>query len=258
MPRLPLLRLGAALALIACVGCGRADNDLVVATASGSAEDDSSNPVVATGEGTSWQDARLTALVTEQLVLDPWIDATQVGVTVSDGVVNLRYSDLDAPTAERARQVAALVPGVARVDAPAASAPGSGESPEPDAEAAPVELREPADALVDVVALGTPRASAAPAVDAAQAAPANAAPTADPGAPAAVAPAVATTDVARAASGDRPRTYRVRAGETLSLVARRTMGDGNAWPRIYELNRSIIGPNPEAIAEGMELRIPQD
>jgi nucleoid-associated protein YgaU len=62
----------------------------------------------------------------------------------------------------------------------------------------------------------------------------------------------------RAASGDRPRTWRVRPGETLSLIAARAMGDGNQWQRIYELNRSVIGANPERLREGMELRIPQD
>jgi len=63
---------------------------------------------------------------------------------------------------------------------------------------------------------------------------------------------------AAAASGDRPRTYRVRAGDSLSRVAARTMGDGTQWRRIYELNRSVIGANPERLREGMELRIPQD
>ena len=62
----------------------------------------------------------------------------------------------------------------------------------------------------------------------------------------------------RAASGDRPRTYTVQAGDSLSIIAARTMGDGTAWPRIHELNRSVIGPNPERVREGMVLRIPQD
>lgn len=66
------------------------------------------------------------------------------------------------------------------------------------------------------------------------------------------------TTINRAASGDRPRTWRVRAGDTLSLIAARTMGDGNQWRRLYEYNRSTIGANPERLQEGMELRIPQD
>lgn len=64
--------------------------------------------------------------------------------------------------------------------------------------------------------------------------------------------------IVRAATGDRPLTYRVRAGDSLSLIAARTMGSGNHWQRIHELNRHIIGPDPARLMEGMELRIPQD
>ncbi len=63
---------------------------------------------------------------------------------------------------------------------------------------------------------------------------------------------------AAAASGDRPRTYRVRAGDSLSRIAARTMNDGTQWRRLYEFNRAVIGSNPERLREGMELRIPQD
>lgn len=64
--------------------------------------------------------------------------------------------------------------------------------------------------------------------------------------------------IVRAATGDRPMTYRVRAGDSLSLIAQRTMGSGNHWQRIHELNRHLIGPDPARLVEGMELRIPQD
>lgn len=64
--------------------------------------------------------------------------------------------------------------------------------------------------------------------------------------------------IIRAATGDRPLTYRVRAGDSLSLIAQRTMGSGNHWHRIHELNRQLIGPDPARLVEGMELRIPQD
>lgn len=68
----------------------------------------------------------------------------------------------------------------------------------------------------------------------------------------------APAHIVRAATGDRPLTYRVRAGDSLSLIAQRTMGSGNHWQRIHELNRHIIGPDPARLVEGMELRIPQD
>ena len=62
----------------------------------------------------------------------------------------------------------------------------------------------------------------------------------------------------RAAVGDRPLTYRVRSGDSLGLIAARTMGSANRWRRLYEHNRDVIGPNPERLTEGMELRIPSD
>ena len=64
--------------------------------------------------------------------------------------------------------------------------------------------------------------------------------------------------LAEAASGDRPRTYVVGPGDSLSIIAQRTMGDGMAWPQLYEFNRNVIGPDPGALHQGMELRIPQD
>lgn len=62
----------------------------------------------------------------------------------------------------------------------------------------------------------------------------------------------------RSATGDRPLTYRVRPGDSLSVIAARTMGSGSRWRRLYEFNRDTIGPSPERLREGMELRIPQD
>lgn len=62
----------------------------------------------------------------------------------------------------------------------------------------------------------------------------------------------------RSATGDRPLTYRVRSGDSLSVIAARTMGSSGHWRRLYEFNRDTIGPSPERLREGMELRIPQD
>lgn len=62
----------------------------------------------------------------------------------------------------------------------------------------------------------------------------------------------------RSATGDRPLTYRVRSGDSLSVIASRTMGSSGHWRRLYEFNRDTIGPSPERLREGMELRIPQD
>ena len=45
------------------------------------------------------------------------------------------------------------------------------------------------------------------------------------------------------------------AGDSLSKIAKREYGDGNAWNRIYEANRDII-KNPDLIYPGQTLKIP--
>jgi len=51
-------------------------------------------------------------------------------------------------------------------------------------------------------------------------------------------------------------TYMVQPGDTLYAIARKTLGDGNRWPEIYELNRGVVGSNPNVIQSGMILRLP--
>lgn len=50
-------------------------------------------------------------------------------------------------------------------------------------------------------------------------------------------------------------TYTVRSGDTLSRIAQQTLGDGNRWREIYELNRDVIGSNPNALKPGQVLRL---
>ena len=57
---------------------------------------------------------------------------------------------------------------------------------------------------------------------------------------------------------ERPATYRIGPGDTLSKIAQKTMGDGKAWEEIYRINRDKIGANPQKLQMGMELRIPQE
>jgi hypothetical protein len=67
-------------------------------------------------------------------------------------------------------------------------------------------------------------------------------PTPGPGEPTAV-PAVAAE-------------YIVEDGDTMRAVAEKVYGDANLWPRIYNANRDLIGPNPDALQVGMHLHIP--
>lgn len=51
------------------------------------------------------------------------------------------------------------------------------------------------------------------------------------------------------------RMHVVRAGDTLIAIARKHRVEGG-WQALYEANRALIGPKPEALAIGMMLAIP--
>jgi LysM repeat protein len=50
-------------------------------------------------------------------------------------------------------------------------------------------------------------------------------------------------------------TYTVKAGDTLSKIAKQHLGDGNAYMKIYELNRDQLS-NPDQIKPGQVLKLP--
>lgn len=80
-------------------------------------------------------------------------------------------------------------------------------------------------------------------------APANNAPTDDDPIPSNV-PAIA---IAPMAVGG---THTVQPGDYLWKIAREKLGDANRWTEIYELNKDVIGANPNLVAPGQELRLP--
>ncbi|MBA2393730.1 MAG: LysM peptidoglycan-binding domain-containing protein [Ktedonobacteraceae bacterium] len=51
-------------------------------------------------------------------------------------------------------------------------------------------------------------------------------------------------------------TYTVKAGDTLWSIAQHLEGNGNAWQKIYDANKQVIGPDPNALHAGMVLHIP--
>lgn len=51
------------------------------------------------------------------------------------------------------------------------------------------------------------------------------------------------------------RTYTVKAGDTLSKIAKELLGDANAYPRIFEANRDQLS-DPDKIKPGQVLKIP--
>jgi nucleoid-associated protein YgaU len=54
---------------------------------------------------------------------------------------------------------------------------------------------------------------------------------------------------------DQARTITVQAGDSLSKIAKRELGDANKWHAIYEANRDKI-KNPDLIHPGQVLTLP--
>ena len=58
-----------------------------------------------------------------------------------------------------------------------------------------------------------------------------------------------------AASGTSGRTYTVKAGDTLSAIAKQHLGDANAYTKIFEANRDQLS-DPDKIKVGQVLKLP--
>ena len=58
-----------------------------------------------------------------------------------------------------------------------------------------------------------------------------------------------------AAAATGGRTYTVKAGDTLSAIAKQHLGDANAYMKIFEANRDQLS-DPDKIKPGQVLNIP--
>ena len=47
----------------------------------------------------------------------------------------------------------------------------------------------------------------------------------------------------------------VKKGDSLWALAKRLYGDGSKWQQLYELNKDVIGDNPNLIQPGTKLRL---
>jgi nucleoid-associated protein YgaU len=66
------------------------------------------------------------------------------------------------------------------------------------------------------------------------------------------------SDVTGGSSSDAPsarRTVTVKAGDSLSKIAKRELGDAEKWHAIYAANRDTI-KNPDLIQPGQVLTLP--
>jgi nucleoid-associated protein YgaU len=59
----------------------------------------------------------------------------------------------------------------------------------------------------------------------------------------------------QAAGGAAEQCYTVKAGDTLSKIAKHFLGDANSYPAIFEANRDQLS-DPDKIKPGQVLKIP--
>ena len=64
-----------------------------------------------------------------------------------------------------------------------------------------------------------------------------------------------SSSTAPRAPTENARTITVQAGDSLSKIAKRELGDANKWHAIYEANRDKI-KNPDLIHPGQVLTLP--
>ena len=62
-------------------------------------------------------------------------------------------------------------------------------------------------------------------------------------------------DIQGRTAGGGEQTYTVKAGDTLSKIAKQSLGDANAYMRIFEANRDQLS-DPDQIKPGQVLKIP--
>jgi len=103
-----------------------------------------------------------------------------------------------------------------------------------------------------------PTTAAAPATVASPQRPPLASPAASPstassGSTAASAPTPAAAATPDASGGE---TYEVQAGDTLGTIAEKFYGDSTQWRPIYDANKDAIGPDPDKLKLGQQLKIP--
>ncbi len=224
------------------------------------------DPDAAAGPASSAADVRLATEVLMQLVAAEDIDSRHFSVNVISGDVEIvPTADATADESERAVALARAVGGVrsARLvgepvptpanngtqaansdeivlDGGAGNAGHEADPPTADAGAAEAEVADVADTFAAEVQVGTPAEIEEPPVPTAD----NEAGDGNEG-----------NEAGAANNGGGERIYTVVAGDSLSGIAARELGDGNRWTDIYELNRDSMS-SPERIRLGMQLRLP--
>jgi nucleoid-associated protein YgaU len=58
------------------------------------------------------------------------------------------------------------------------------------------------------------------------------------------------------ASGEKYEKYVVQPGDSLWFISLKYLGSGYSWTKLYQLNRDVVGANPDLIYPGTVLRLP--
>lgn len=69
-------------------------------------------------------------------------------------------------------------------------------------------------------------------------------------------PAAQTPETNTATNSAQTKTYTVKSGDTLWAIAQAQLGSGSRWGEIYDLNRGVIGSNPNLIYAGQTYVLP--
>lgn len=64
------------------------------------------------------------------------------------------------------------------------------------------------------------------------------------------------TTTAPATEAANATTYTVKSGDSLWKIAQKNLGSGSRWQEIYDLNKSVIGSNPNLIYPGQVYNMP--
>ena len=66
----------------------------------------------------------------------------------------------------------------------------------------------------------------------------------------------AKTSLVKTNETTKAGTYVAKKGDSLSVIARRSLGATSLWLPLYELNVAVIGPDPNKLPTGTKLRLP--
>ena len=64
------------------------------------------------------------------------------------------------------------------------------------------------------------------------------------------------TNTSNSSSKSNTKTYTVQKGDCLWNIAKAASGNGNNWKQLYNLNKKVIGSNPNSIKAGQKLTLP--